>query len=100
MKIIKIESSTLKTKRFKIYLDNGSSYNFGLKGGSTYIDHHDKGKRRNYRLRHLGNEREKELITNYTPSPALFSYYLLWGEYADLNKNVRYLNNKLNEYYS
>ena len=52
-------------------------------------------KRDNYRARHLGNEKEKKLIESFTPSPELFSYYLLWGPYTDLNKNIKYLNKKL-----
>jgi hypothetical protein len=27
------------------------------------------------------------------PSPALFSLYLLWGKYTDLNDNINHLNN-------
>ena len=95
MKIINISKSDLKTKRYCVHLDDGSYYNFGLKTGSTYLDHNDKMKRDNYRARHLGNEKEKKLIESFTPSPALFSYYLLWGPYTDLNKNINYLNKKL-----
>lgn len=92
MKIINIESSNLKTKRFKIELDNNKKYNFGLKGGSTYLDHKDKIKRENYRRRHLGNPKEKQLIEGLTPSPALFSYYILWGDSTNINTNIRTLN--------
>ena len=93
--ITSIHKSGLKTKRFIVFLDNGSHYNFGLINGSTYIDHHDEKKRNNYRLRHLGNHREKDLIESFTPSPALFSFYILWGPYTDINQNINYLNNKL-----
>ena len=95
MKIIKIEQSNLKTKRFKITLDDNSIYNFGLKGGSTYLDHQDKTKRENYRKRHSTNPLEKNLIDNYIPSPALFSFYILWGDSIDINKNINDLNKKL-----
>jgi hypothetical protein len=44
--IIKIDNSTLNNKRFKITMDNNIHYNFGLKNGNTYIDHHDKKKER------------------------------------------------------
>ena len=98
MKIIKIEPSSLKTKRFKITLDDSTTYNFGLKGGSTYLDHQNKTKRENYRKRHSTNPLEKHLIDNYIPSPALFSYYILWGDSTDINKNINYLNKKLNEF--
>jgi hypothetical protein len=91
--IVKIEKSNVKNKRYKVTMDNGKSYNFGLEGGTTYIDHKDKAKRDAYRKRHYANETEKKLIDNLVPSPALFSYYLLWGTYDDLNKNINYLNN-------
>jgi hypothetical protein len=95
MKIIHITKSNKKDKRFKVYLDNGDEYDFGLKDGETYIDHKDKVKRMNYWLRHLGNKKEKELIDNFTPSPALFSAYLLWGENSNLRDNIEWLNSKL-----
>ena len=91
--IVEIEKSKKKNKRFRVILDNGKSYDFGLDTGKTYIDHHDENKRLNYRKRHLGNETEHELINNLIPSPALFSYYLLWGEYDDIMKNIINLNN-------
>jgi hypothetical protein len=98
MKIEKIEPSNVKNKRYKITLDDGKIINFGLKGGSTYIDHKDKKKRDAYRKRHYGNDIERLLIDHYTPSPATFSYYLLWGEHTDLNKNIDDLNKKLKKY--
>jgi hypothetical protein len=91
--IIKISDSPLKNKRFRVLMDNGKKYDFGLKGGSTYIDHTDIATREAYRKRHLGNATEKRLIENLVPSPALFSYWLLWGKYTDLGKNIQYLNN-------
>jgi hypothetical protein len=41
----------------------------------------------NYWLRHLGNKKEKELIDNFIPSPALFSAYLLWNG-TNLKDNI------------
>lgn len=91
--IVEIKNSKKKNKRFRVILDNGKAYDFGLDTGETFIDHHDKNKRLNYRSRHLGNETENNLINNLIPSPALFSYYLLWGPYDDIMKNIIYLNN-------
>jgi hypothetical protein len=95
MKIIHITKSNKKDKRFKVYLDNGDEYDFGLKDGETYIDHKDKVKRFLYWARHYKNKKEKELIDNFTPSPALFSAYLLWGENSNLRDNIEWLNSKL-----
>ena len=46
--IVNIEPSNIKNKRFEVTLDDGRKFNFGLKDGQTYIDHHDKVKRENY----------------------------------------------------
>jgi hypothetical protein len=95
MKIIYITESNKKDKRFRVFLSDNSEFDFGLKDGSTYIDHKDKVKRMAYWLRHYANKKEKELIDNFTPSPALFSAYLLWGKYSNLRDNIEWLNNKL-----
>ena len=92
MKIVDIRESKKPSKRFCVTLDDGRSFDFGLKTGSTYIDHHDSRLRANYFKRHLANHSEHELITNLIPSPATFSAMLLWGHSRDLNKNVRELN--------
>ena len=95
MKIVKLESSPLKTKRFRVYLENDIHYDFGLKGAKTYLDGVDEKTRENYLKRHLSNPLEKELITNMKPSAALFSAYLIWGKSRDINENIKYLNTKL-----
>jgi len=95
MKIVNITHSPLKTKRFRIYLDNNKHYDFGLKTGQTYIDHKDKTKRHNYQMRHYNLKREQPFIQNLIPSPALFSYFILWGESSDIMKNIKSLNKLL-----
>jgi hypothetical protein len=73
-------------------MDNGKVYDFGLRGGSTYIDHHDKQKREAYRKRHFGNATEKQLISNLVPSASLFAYKILWGDSINIQKNIDDLN--------
>lgn len=92
MKIIHITKSNKKDKRFKVYLDNGDEYDFGLKGGQTYIDEQNKVKRMNYWLRHIANDKENQLINDIEPSPSVFSAYLLWGKYTNLDDNINWLN--------
>jgi hypothetical protein len=92
MKIINITDSPKICKRFRVYMDDGKHYDFGLDTGSTYIDHHDKQKRLAYIARHLGNLSEKRLIDSLTPSPALFSIALLWGEHTNIEDNIKSLN--------
>lgn len=60
--IVKIEKSHKNHKRFKVTLDDGRTFDFGLDTGKTYIDHHDETKRANYWKRHLANETERRLI--------------------------------------
>ena len=81
MKIIKLEDSQLKSKRFRVYLDNNKSYDFGLKSGETYTNHKDIY--------------EQPYIQILIPSPALFSYYLLWGDSSNINQNIKTLNKLL-----
>ncbi len=91
--IVNIESSPVRHKRYRVTMDNGKKYDFGLDIGQTYIDHHDTTKRYHYWLRHLANPVEYRLISNLVPSPSLFSAYLLWGNYSDLSSNIKQLNN-------
>jgi hypothetical protein len=96
MKIIKIIDSPKKDKRFRAIIDNGSHLeshiDFGLKTGSTYIDHGDKVKRLNYILRHLSNPLEQDKLFNLEMSPALLSLKLLWGRTVSLETNLKELN--------
>jgi hypothetical protein len=89
--IIYITESPRLFKKYRVYLDDGTYYDFGLDKSQTYLDHHNNQIRENYRLRHLGNAKEKELIENLIPSPSLFSYYLLWNT-TSLIDNIEILN--------
>ena len=96
MKISRIVDSPLKTKRFRIYLDNNKHFDFGVKDKhETYIDHKDKARRERYRQRHYNSERERPYIENIVPSSALFSYYVLWGPSTSIQKNISHLNKLL-----
>ena len=93
MKIISLEDSNRKNKRYKITMDDGKEFHFGLKDALTYIDGADLKKRNAFLKRHLNNPLEKELIKNLIPSPALFATYILWNT-NDIDKNIKILNNK------
>jgi hypothetical protein len=96
MLIKKLIPSPRKNKRFRAVLDDDKYIDFGLLGGNTYIDHHDKTKRINYIKRHLGNPKEEYKIKNFIPSPALLSMLILWGPSTDINENVKILNSIIN----
>ena len=99
MKISKIIESPKLTKRYRVIMDNDDHYDFGLDGGSTYLDHKNKDKREAYWKRHFANPTEHRLILNIIPSPALFSAMLLWGESTSLRENMNTLNKLFIEKY-
>ena len=92
IQIINITNSPRKTKRLRVFLSDGSTFDFGLKGAQTYVDEEDQKKRTAYWSRHYSNEKEQFLIDNLEPSPALFSAYILWGFHTSIDDNIRYLN--------
>ena len=94
-KIIRIEQSPVQHKRLRAILEDGSHIDFGLDTGSSYIDHKSVNKRLAYWMRHYENKTERHLIDNLIPSPALFSAYILWGPFTNIQKNVEWLNHKL-----
>lgn len=98
--IVKITNSPKINKRFRVYMNNGKTYDFGYenkstgKKGNTYIDGASEMTKFNYLARHLANKTEKRLIINLIPSPAMFSALLLWGNTRSIKKNALWLNKK------
>ena len=79
------------SKRFVIVFDN-KKYYFTQPNSNTFIDGATEKQRDAYRKRHLNNPLEHDLITNLVHSPALFSYYISWGDSRDPIKNIAKLN--------
>jgi len=96
--IVSISPSPLKSKRFRVlfkYHDGKQKhFNFGLKDAFTYLDGADEKTRENYRKRHLASPNEGKLIRGLVPSPALFAYYLIWGDSRNIQTNIATLNRK------
>lgn len=95
MKLI-ITKSDAKNKRLKaVFTDKDfkKTINFGFKGGSTYIDHSDKIKRKNYRARHI--VREKKFYSSPLHASTL-SYFILWGESDNLQESIKLFKKKFN----
>lgn len=95
MKLV-ISKSTAKNKRLKAIFTDGplgktTTVNFGLKGGSTYLDHKDKVKRKNYRARH-----KKDLDTKDFKRAGFLSYYILWGDKTNLSDAVSNYKKRFN----
>jgi hypothetical protein len=93
--IVKLMNSDKPNKRYKVLTKDNKTFDFGLKNGNTYIDHFDDVKRDNYIKRHYALKKERPFIDNLIPSASLYSLYLLWGPYTDINKNIEHLNNLL-----
>ncbi len=90
---MKVEKSNRKNKRFVAIFDNGKKIHFGFEGGSTYIDHKDKEKRKNYRARHEVNEKQ---FYKDPYRPATLSRFILWGEATNLNQAIKDYESKFN----
>lgn len=90
--IVRIMKSPVKTKRFRVVMDNGKKYDFGYDGAYTWLDGADESIREAYRKRHYANATEKRLIDSLTPSASLFSMKLIWGESRDIKENIKTLN--------
>ena len=97
LQIVGYGFSNLKDKRFVVQLNNDKYYHFGYKFGQTFLDHKDEKKKEGYQKRHLGNKTERRRIENFIPSPALFSFFLLWNT-PDLIENIKYLNHLFRQY--
>ena len=97
--IISLEPSPRSTKRLRATFDDGRTFDFGLRGGQTYIEHGDRALRANYRARHLANATERRLIENLVPSSSLLAYAILWGASRSIAKNVASLNRAFRKKY-
>lgn len=84
-----IKPSTRQDKRYMAVFHDGTTIHFGLKGGSTYIDHGDKAKRSAYIARHRVNE-----DFNNPKTAGSLSRWLLWGDSTSLSKNLSAFKSK------
>ena len=83
MRLVGLTDSKNPKKRFTIkFSDPSKTISFGDSDGDTYIDHHDKIKRKNYIARHEVNEDWT------TVNAGSLSRYLLWGSSTDLRTNL------------
>ena len=70
--------SRCKNKRFYVRYDN-KIINFGLRNGSTFYDHHDRVKRKNWIARHSKiQNKEGQYVMKLKSSPDWWSKNILW----------------------
>ena len=62
---------------------------FGDSSYDDYTTHHDKDRRRLYRLRH-----DKDLQTNNPLTAGHLSMFILWGNSRDIQTNIRLFKNR------
>lgn len=88
VKLLRITTSTAPGKKYTAEFDldgRKTKYvHFGAVGMDDYTITHDKAQRARYRSRHA-----KDLETFDPLSPGYLSYYILWGNSTDLQKNAR-----------
>ena len=82
MKLLRIEKATYPHK-YQAVFDDGTVTKFGYRPMEDYTQHHDKERRRLYRLRH-----KKDLETGDPRRAGFLSYYILWGFSTDIHKNI------------
>ena len=70
--------SDVINKRFYV-IYNDRKINFGSRNGSTFIDHQDEMKRRNWYLRHSKiRDKTGEFVIYKKTSPSFWSANILW----------------------
>jgi len=86
--LYKLYKSTLKTKKFDIWIENPKTGNikkisFGAKGYEDYSIHKDKERRERYRTRHKNDK------INDPTSSGFWAYWILWGESTNKDTNLK-----------
>ena len=69
--------SRTKNKRFYVIYDN-KRINFGSRVGQTYIDHHNKDKRKAWRARHSKILKDGKPAYKNKMSPEFWNWHLTW----------------------
>jgi len=92
MKLESIKPSERDTKRYvAIFSNPKKTTHFGLKGGSTFIDHRDEKKKSAYLARHKVRENFNDPVT-----AGSLSKHLLWGSTTSFKKNIELFKKKFN----
>ncbi len=85
LSIIPTEENSSKKFTATFNVDNKiKKVSFGAKGYSDYTIHKDKARMERYQNRH-SNDRIHEPLT-----PGALSWYILWGPYTSLKKNISF----------
>lgn len=96
--LLKLTQSDRPNKRFQITMKNpetgrNKTVHFGANSGSTFIDHQDSTKRKNYIARHreLNEDWSKQGIN----TAGFWSRWLLWNK-PTLEQTIKFIEKKFN----
>jgi len=84
MKLVSITRSKIAGKKWTAtFADPKKTTQFGDSSAEDYTQHHDPERRRLYRERH-----KKDLKTGDPSRAGYLSYYILWGNSTNRQKNI------------
>ena len=86
--IVELSKSSKANKRFKVVIDGRKTIHFGLKNGSTFIDHKDSMKKNAWIARH-----KVRGTFNNPKSASFYAKNLLWNK-DSLQKSIKDTNQK------
>ena len=87
LKLYTLYTSTNPKKKYDVYVINPKTgrikkVSFGATGYDDYTTHHDKERRKRYRLRHQ-NDKDDPMYAGF------WSNRVLWGDSTDINVNMK-----------
>ena len=80
---MKLMKSHNPEKKWDAVFNDGKIVSFGASGYDDYTLTGDKAQRDRYRMRH------RKDLKGDVRSPGYLSYYILWGDSTDMQKNLR-----------
>jgi sRNA-binding regulator protein Hfq len=85
-----LEHSPLASKKFRIYLPNGTRIDFGAKGYDDFTTHKDNKRKENYLARHRKRENWNDAST-----AGFWARWLLWNK-PTLRASIKDLEDNFN----
>lgn len=89
-----IKKSTLKTKKYTAYFDNGRKIHFGAKGYRDFTRIPDKQEALRVRKAYRSRHKHDKIHTAY--SAGSLSWWILWGPRQDVAYNTRAFKRRFN----
>lgn len=87
--LLRLEKADDGKHKWVAVFSNGKRTKFGAVGYEDYTIHKSRLRRALYRKRHIN-----DLNTRDPYAPGYLSFYILWGDSTDIEKNVREYNRR------